>query len=422
MYKLSNYNIIKEYDDDILIYNSYTKASLFLEKNSNIDVFNNIKYFDKLDDETKKILINNGFVIDEKRDELKELEYMFTKVYFNNDFLNVVLVPSLGCNFKCPYCFEKGQTNFKENVREYFKILKKYGKKYFKEYKVIQFSLFGGEPLVYYNDVKKFLDWVKKDSKVNNYKYITSIVTNGSLLTEKITKELIDHNMFSLQITLDSDKKTHDSLRIYKNDKPSFDILINKIKMLLDVTKKEKDFIFNLRINLLNCDTMNLKETLLRFEPKYRSRINLLIRAVYKTSEFKGDNNNNVSDLRKFYDIALSMGYKIVKNTYHYQSCEGCADTKFFYLLPDLSMWKCVNDLNYKEACFGYINSNGDPFIDERKTTNWYHNASNCFSLKECRECKLLPDCLGGCILHSCKNCKKNCKTFDMACLPYIMQ
>ena len=130
MYKLSNYNIIKEYDDDILIYNSYTKASLFLEKNSNIDVFNNIKYFDKLDDETKKILINNGFVIDEKRDELKELEYMFTKVYFNNDFLNVVLVPSLGCNFKCPYCFEKGQTNFKENVREYFKILKKYGKKF----------------------------------------------------------------------------------------------------------------------------------------------------------------------------------------------------------------------------------------------------------------------------------------------------
>ena len=33
MYKLSNYNIIKEYDNDILIYNSYTKASIFLEKN-----------------------------------------------------------------------------------------------------------------------------------------------------------------------------------------------------------------------------------------------------------------------------------------------------------------------------------------------------------------------------------------------------
>lgn len=421
MYKLSKYNIIKKYNNEILIYNSFTKSSIILDGDSNIDVFDNFDLFESLSDEEKNVLITNGFVIDDNRNELQELEYMFKKTYFDNNFLNIVLVPSLSCNFKCPYCFEKGHDCSKENVKKYFEILKKYGKKHFKDFKAIQFSLFGGEPLLFYKEIKKFLDWVEKDSIKNNYKYITSIVTNGSLLTENVVNELLEHNLFSLQITLDSDKNTHDSLRIYKNGNPTFDLLISKIKMLIDITGRRKDFTFNLRINLSNCDLLKFKETLLRFEKKYRKHINLLIRAVYKTSEYKENNINNVSELKQFYDIAIELGYKIVTNTYHYQSCEGCADTKFFYLMPDMSMWKCINDLSYKKACFGYITADGEPLLDTNNTTNWYENASNCFKNEKCKECKLLPDCLGGCILHSCKNCKKSCKTFDMACLPYIM-
>ena len=79
MYKISKYNIIKRYDNKIIVYNSYTKANIFLSSDSSTEAFEDIKEFEKLDDETKKLLIDNGFVIDENRDELAEIKYMFEK-------------------------------------------------------------------------------------------------------------------------------------------------------------------------------------------------------------------------------------------------------------------------------------------------------------------------------------------------------
>ena len=117
MYKISKYNIIKRYDDKIIVYNSYTKANMFLSKDSSTEAFEDIKEFEKLDDDTKKLLIDNGFVIDENRDELAEIKYMFEKRYYDKTFLNIVLVPSLACNFSCPYCFEKDLSSGRENVK-----------------------------------------------------------------------------------------------------------------------------------------------------------------------------------------------------------------------------------------------------------------------------------------------------------------
>ncbi len=393
---------------------------MLLDKNSDISVFENIESFYKLDAEFKKTLIDNGYIIDEKRDELEEIKYMFEKAYFNEDLLNVVLVPSLNCNFKCPYCFEKDHLCGKENTKKYFGTLKKFAEKHFKLHSCVQISLFGGEPLLYIKEFLKFLDWVKVDSKKNKYMYLTSMVTNGSLLTEEIIDNLISNNLLSLQITIDSDKKTHDSLRIFKDNRPSFDLLINKIKLLINKTKDIEEFQFNMRINLSNTNIELFKETLLRFEPKYRKHINLLIRAVYKTHVYQEENCNNVGELQEFYNVGKDLGYKIIQSTYHFQSCEGCADSKFFYLMPDLTMWKCINDLSFTKACFGRIGEDGEPIIDPINVVNWYKSASSCFSDKKCIDCKLLPDCLGGCIMHNCKKNNKSCKTFDMASLPYI--
>lgn len=393
---------------------------MLLDKDLDVSIFENIESFYKLDDKFKKILIDNGYIIDEKRDELEEIKYMFEKTYFDEDLLNVVLVPSLNCNFKCPYCFEKDHLCGKQDIKNYFKVLKKFAEKHFKLHKCVQISLFGGEPLLYIKQFLEFLNWVKKDAKKNKYMYLTSIVTNGSLLTEKIIDDLLEHNLFSLQITIDSDKKTHDSLRIFKDNRPSFELLINNIKLLINKTKDIENFQFNMRINLSNTNVNLFKETLLKFEPEYRQYINLLIRAVYKTHVYQEENCNKVNELKVFYEVGKELGFKIIQNTYHFQSCEGCADSKFFYLMPDLTMWKCINDLSFKKACFGRIGEDGEPIIDPINVVNWYKNASSCFNDEKCMDCKLLPDCLGGCILHNCKQNKKSCKTFDMASLPYI--
>lgn len=107
-------------------------------------------------------------------------------------------MPTLKCNFSCPYCFEESnRINIRKNTN-YFEILKLFSNKYFKFYKHIEISLFGGEPLLVNKQIWDYLLYIKKLSKNSNFTYSTSITTNGSLVTEYILKKLIEHNCKSL--------------------------------------------------------------------------------------------------------------------------------------------------------------------------------------------------------------------------------
>ena len=52
----------------------------------------------------------------------------------------------------------------------------------------------------------------------------------------------------------------------------------------------------------------------------------------------------------------------------------------------------------------------------------YWNKLANCFSNSKCRECKLLPDCYGGCILYYAKNKERLCKEFSMSSLPYLYE
>ena len=416
--KISKYNIIKEYNDKILVYNSFSKASLILEKNSDISAFFDIEKYKKLDKNTKMILYSNGFVVDDERNEFEELKYLFQQKYFESNILNIILVPSLNCNFKCPYCFEKDLTCGKQDVKKYFDVLKKYAEKYFSNYKIIQISLFGGEPLLYINDCIDFLEFVANDSKNKKYEYVCNIVTNGSLLTEKTFDKLKKYNLRSLQITIDSEKKIHDKNRIFKNGKPSFDMLIDKINMITRKISEKESFKLIVRINLNNTTVEGVRNSIDKINNK--EKVYLLIRAIYNTHAYDERNINSVDELKEYYDMSKELGFNILKERYFFQTCEACGDKKIFQLMPDLSMWKCINDLKYKKAKIGKLDDNGDPVLIPENIVNWYKNCTSGFFDKKCINCKMLPDCLGGCPLYKCKNKSKSCRTFDMFCLPVI--
>lgn len=418
--KISNYNIIKKYPQKILVYNSFSKASAVLKPYSSVEPFEKIEEFNKLSLAEKELLVNNGFVIDDNRDEFYEMKYMYEQRYFETDFFNIVLVPSLQCNFKCPYCCEKDFTCGKQNIKKYFAALKKYAENNFHLHNIVQISMFGGEPMLYINYFLKFLDWVKKDSEKFGYNYFTSIVTNGSLITKKNFSELLKYNLHSLQITIDSDRENHDQMRIFKNNNKSFDLLIDKVNMVASMSNISTSFKFVLRINLNNTNVDKVRNTLECIEPKNRKYTHLLIRAIYNTHAYAEKNSNTVDNLKEFFDLGVEMGFPILKERYHYQTCEACGDRKFFYLMPDLSIWKCINDLGCNSGKIGSLTSDGTISLIPENVISWYKNCMSAFTDNECCNCKLLPDCLGGCPLYKCKHKIKKCRTFDMACLPYI--
>lgn len=414
LFRESKYNHLINFNGSTRIYNALTKSSINVTKDFDMQQLLKIN-----DAETISTLKRIGMVVDELPDELETLHYLFQKNFFGgNSFLNIVLVPGLDCNFKCPYCFEKVKGTeglFETNLNNYFSTIKLFAEKNFKNYETIEVSLFGGEPLLFSKQIFDYFEYIEK--KLPNVSYFSSIVTNGALLDAEIVHKLIDYKCRSIQITIDGWKEVHDKNRIFKNGKESYDLLIKNINQTIPMLSE--DCQFNLRINLNNVAVNEVKTTLSDINPNIRSKIKLLFRPIYNTDSFKQPNINKFYDLKPFLDMAIDMGFDIVRNTYYYQACESCSGDNFFFVMPDLSLWKCINDLNFQNARIGRINKEGFPQFDADKLVNWY-TYSNCFSDDECKKCKMLPDCFGGCVLYRAKNGSRSCKEFEMAALPYL--
>jgi uncharacterized protein len=130
------------------------------------------------------------------------------------------------CNLNCKYCFEGKKKNEKMNISIIKKIIlfmKEYVKNDFVIDKLITVNFNGGEALLQKDfiieAVKQF-----KDEGIDHF----SISTNFMLIDKTFMLFLIDNN-FTVQISIDGVRKTHDLNRIGFDGKGSFDIVIKNI-------------------------------------------------------------------------------------------------------------------------------------------------------------------------------------------------
>lgn len=115
----------------------------------------------------------------------------------------VQIFPVYGCNFKCNYCIHsvpKNQRGFITN--EYFIDYELYKKciddlcRFPQKLKMLRFAG-TGEPLMH-NDIAKMVRYAKEKNVADSI----DIVTNGSLLTEELTKELVEAGLSRIRISI----------------------------------------------------------------------------------------------------------------------------------------------------------------------------------------------------------------------------
>jgi len=421
MYKVSRFNLEKIINGEKMIYNSATKA--FMKVRHDISVNDLLELISNKDNQDTDIqaLYSNGFIVETECDEISRLKYVYNKKYFDSSDLNIILVPTLSCNFSCPYCFEAPYRQADQNP-QYFEVLKKYAEKYFRYYKHVELSLFGGEPLLVVNDIMGFLEFTSELSATHRFDYSCSIITNGSLLNRTIMDQLIKHKCQMMQITIDGGIRTHDNYRKFHDGTPSFDLLINIINEVVGPYLIKNDFSFILRFNLNNNEPAEIIDSLKLVNECYRKKISVFFRAVYNTETYNKINHNTSSDYDELMKCAKHLGYSIMYNQYYCRSCEACGDDNFFYICPDLSIWKCINILSDdSKAKFGQINADGEMAINADNISNWY-KAADCFSDPMCVACPLLPDCLGGCIYYKVNTNERLCSQFNLTSLPFYYE
>jgi uncharacterized protein len=148
---------------------------------------------------------------------------------------NIMLKPAGSlCNLDCKYCYylDKAEIYGGKEPRMTIDMLETVVKEYIKANEVpeVTFNWHGGEPLVlgldFYRKALEFEEKYADGKKIHN-----TIQTNGTLLDDGWASFLAD-NDFLVGISIDGPRDIHDKFRKDKGQNPTFDRVIQGIRLL----------------------------------------------------------------------------------------------------------------------------------------------------------------------------------------------
>ncbi len=107
--KYSAYNVtVDNAPHNYLLYNILTEALIELDEDD-LDYYNSCLEEGKETDERFAILSDMQFLIPDEYDEKAFIRFSNRKNSYSNKNLQIVIAPTMDCNFRCIYCFEKHQ-------------------------------------------------------------------------------------------------------------------------------------------------------------------------------------------------------------------------------------------------------------------------------------------------------------------------
>lgn len=394
-YKLSKYTHITELENCFALYNSLTES---------IAQVNNKKEFNELlnnieDSELSKNLIRDEFIVPNNVDETRLANAKFMKKWANKD-LTLTLLPSLECNFRCPYCYE----NFKD-VRfseDDIASIEKFVKLNINQYETVNIGWFGGEPLLEIDVIDKLSKKLIEVCRFFKKPYFSSITTNGYFLTPEVFKKMLRNRIYSYQITLDGLPKTHNNSRILKDSKEgTFDVILSNLRQIKQV--KSGLFVITIRTNVTKEIYEDFDEYLKFLHGEFGddSRFKFLFRL---TGNWGGPRafkmkKSLIKDVTPLYDKMMKSDYKLDYSTYFQALRSGVCETVFgqnrFLIKPGGTVSKCTCFLGGKRNELGEL-QDGILNLDKQKQADWDFQFDKI--PKECFDCTRYASCFNmGC-------------------------
>lgn len=407
LYKPSTYNFIwpLEESKNVLVFNSLTTR--LAEIQGDFISMLSSKQIDMTDlsIEEKKMageFIKDGFLIDESVDELKIIKYNSASQKYNKSVLFLTIAPTLDCNFKCTYCFQSSKPDsvMSEEVQN---SIVEYVSKSVRRVDRIFITWFGGEPLLEKEIIYRLSAEINDLAKKNGTSCASFMVTNGSLFDNDSIGRLKDSGVRSFQITLDGPPRIHNKRRPlgqYGDVQDSFEIILSSIK---DLIKNEMKV--NIRVNLDDANIDSMEELMDALEDRGIKNINIYPAQVVpltdacKSIENACLNKKEFAEIgSKFYEMLLRKGFKTdYSSIYPRRKTNYCGADQINSLCigPDGLIYKCWSDFGIKENNVGKIMDLSKGKKMKANHIPWL--TWDPFDFNQCRKCKVLPLCMGGC-------------------------
>ena len=136
-------------------------------------------------------------------------------INYKTKYLTLVLTHQ--CNLSCTYCYEKHKDHIKMPLEKAKQILD-YEMNLNDGFSEVEIDLFGGEPLLCFNEIKTIVEYAKEQHY--NKPFIFFITTNGVLLDDEMKKWFRGNtDIVQMSLSLDGTRKMHDINRSNSYDK-----------------------------------------------------------------------------------------------------------------------------------------------------------------------------------------------------------
>lgn len=398
--KYSNYNLLIPYEEKIVLFNTLSGNSFLIDQEAGNAINNG--NLESISSELKQQLIQKKVIIEDNVREEKIINYFHNKSKYGNSNLTYTILLTWACNLRCIYCYEgagdgKSYSMDKKTADRVIKhIIKETIARGSRHLSIV---LFGGEPLINYDMGEYILEAVSKHCKENNIILLSSIITNGTLLTKEIMDSLIKYGCKYVQITIDGIKDVHDKRRIGKNGEGTFDKIIENLQMIKPYKDKMNIVI---RVNVDKTNIKDMPELLDFFRKKGLDELNIDFGIVRGSTDVCAsyDENCFVEEelgllLSGLWKEAGENGFTTKQRPLRKWTYCGLNNDNNFTIEPNGDVYKCWEHTGIEEHKIGDLSDEG--YIDNISFAYYEWMTKNPLEIEACSKCVYLPACGGGC-------------------------
>lgn len=388
-YKQSIFNVFFEHNEKKYVFNTFSNGLCSLDDDTYEKLINNTpeqtEYLDAL--------VAEGYAVPVQVNEMnKLLVERLSYQYGKGKSMQFLIVPSLKCNLKCVYCYQRDVSyNHSVLTPEMIKDSISFIERTIQSNPFVErlkLNWFGGEPLLHFDIIQQYTDYFVKYCNDNDIEYSANMTTNGLLLTKDRIDYLFQNGLKTLQVTIDG---TEDYYIAYKKGKSGD---LEKLIEIIQYASKYIDINVRFNTSVENRDSiMKIAKRLSKLLPMdkvqlYPAKIygcegvcNLTCLSDDEFVEF----SNLFSETFKEFDFDVEYSRVSARLAY-------CGSLRRDYAIigSDGYLYRCEHQIGKESEIIGDVKY------------GFYRNEADMKFINmpypdECKKCNLLPYCFGGC-------------------------
>jgi uncharacterized protein len=320
-------------------------------------------------------------------------------------YLGVTIAPTLRCNFRCTYCFERHPSETMSAETE--SALCRFIEERATESAGLGVTWYGGEPLMALDTIVRVQRFVNELGERLDAPVTREMITNGYLLGTRTIRTLLELGDWNhIQVTIDGVPEVHNRRRPLVSGRGTWNKIVRNCRAALDAGLP-----LAIRMNVDSTSLLDFQELIsLLTGAGILPRASLYLGGVAASTPECEHVKEQVLRRQQFADAKLKLYTQLLsaglspRVRLPVAECAVCtADVdNGFVIAPSGLIFKCWEEIAMgPEQAVGHLS---EPATAQQQRNAEAWRAYDPLRMTGCLDCPALPVCMGGCPMHNRRN------------------